>query len=115
MNRLTAEKWGYIASLMQWVPTHLLGDAFLKHSIKPAGKLTRVLRGGNSFPCKSHQVEMQEISKKLFFEVCCPFKVYFLFQRKKKNWKCSLVIKSKQKKHYKIVFSENNSYPNSPV
>lgn len=42
-----------------------------------------------------------------------PFKVYFLFQRK--NWKCSLVIKSKQKKHYKIDFSENNSYPNSPV
>lgn len=44
-----------------------------------------------------------------------PFKVYFLFQRKKKNWKCSLVIKRKQKKHYKIVFSESNSYPNSPV
>lgn len=57
--------------------------------------------------------DVQETIFRSMLSIYVPFKVYFLFQRK--NWKCSLVIKSKQKKHYKIDFSENNSYPNSPV
>lgn len=66
-------------------------------------------------PSRKNARDVQETVFRSMLSIYGPFKVYFLFQRKKKNWKCSLVIKIKQKKHYKIVFSENNSYPNSPV